>query len=296
MERKPLRKTVIASVAAVTGLASLFGTASATAAVQPDIVGGSEATGSTSWMASLQYDAPDYDRFDYHTCGGALLFRSWVVTNAHCVTDMPSPELAKAKNLSANACEGGQPIPTKAKQFKVRVGSKDRTTGGELANVVAIVVHPGWHWAMTAPTDDIAMLKLDHPVNQQPIQLAGHGAQPGDRTMLYGWGVDEPDCSPDLPTQLQQLNTRVLPAAKCADAGQSTGEICTSNPHGTDGPGPGDSGGPAVELVNGVPKLVGTCSRSAKQYPGEGPTIYTSSPDFRQWLYDTARGVPAGSA
>jgi hypothetical protein len=129
---------------------------------------------------------------------------------------------------------------------------------------------------MTAPTDDIAMLKLDLPVNQQPIQLAGRAAQTGDRTMLYGWGVDQPDCSSDLPTRLQQLSTHVLPAAKCADADQSTGEICTSNPHGTDGPGPGDSGGPAVELVNGVPKLVGTCSRAATEYPGEGPTVYTS--------------------
>ncbi|WP_326946668.1 trypsin-like serine protease [Amycolatopsis sp. NBC_01307] len=237
-------------------------------------------------------DTPDYGRTNYHTCGGALLFRSWVVTNAHCVTDMPQ-ELANARNFSANTGEGGQPIPTKAKQFRVRVGSKDRTTGGELADVVGIVVHPGWHWGMTSPTDDIAMLKLDHPVNQQPIQLAGRTAQPGDRTMLYGWGVDQPDCSSDLPTQLQQLSTRVLPAAKCADAGQSSGEICTSNPHGTDGPGPGDSGSPAVKVVNGVPQLVGTGSRGAKQYPGEGPTIYTSSPDFRQWLYSTARGIPA---
>jgi len=290
-----LRKTVIASVAALSGLSSLFGTSPASAAVQPNIVGGSQATGNTSWAASLQYDAPDYNRFGYHTCGGALLFRSWVVTNAHCVTDMP-PELKNARNFSANACEGGTPIPTNAKQFRVRVGSKDRTTGGEVANVVSIVVHPGWHWGMTTPTDDVAMLKLDHPVNQQPIQLAGRAAQPGKRITLYGWGVDQPDCSADLPTQLQQLSTRVLPAAKCADAGQSTGEICISNPHGTDGPGPGDSGGPAVELVNGVPQLVGTCSRGATQYPGEGPTIYTSSPDFRQWLYDTARGIPAASA
>ena len=279
-------------MAAVAGISSLFSVSPASAAVQPNIVGGSQATGNTSWMASLQYDAPDYGRTNYHTCGGALLFRSWVVTNAHCVTDMPQ-ELKSARNFSANACEGGQPIPTKAKQFRVRVGSKDRTTGGELANVVNIVVHPGWHWGMTSPTDDVAMLKLDHPVNQQPIQLAGRTAQPGKRITLYGWGVDQPDCSADLPTQLQQLSTRVLPAAKCADAGQSEGEICTSNPHGTDGPGPGDSGGPAVELVNGVPKLVGTCSRGAKQYPGEGPTVYTSSPDFRTWLYDTARGVPA---
>lgn len=111
---------------------------------------------------------------------------------------------------------------------------------------------------------------------------------------LYGWGSDEPDGdTSNLPTRLQQLGTRVLPAAKCADAQQSAGEICTDNPHGTDGPGGGDSGGPAVEVVNGVPQLVGTCSRAAAQYPGQSPTVYTSSPDFRRWLYGTARGGSA---
>ena len=280
-----MRKTVIASVAAVAGLSSLFGTTPATAAVQPDIVGGSQATGDTSWAAAMIYDAPTYGRFAAPWCGGALLFRSWVVTNAHCVTDMPGDT---------------QHIPTAAKTFSVRVGSKDRTQGGELAKVVKIVVHPGWQWAAGAPeqpVDDVAMLKLDHPVNMQPIQLAGHAAKPGDRITLYGWGSDEPDGdTSNLPTRLQQLKTRVLPAAQCADAQQSAGEICTDNPHGTDGPGGGDSGGPAVEVKDGVPQLVGTCSRAAAQYPGQSPTVYTSSPDFRQWLYDTARGVPVASA
>ncbi|MEV5719372.1 trypsin-like serine protease [Amycolatopsis mediterranei] len=258
-------------------------TGTANAAVQPDIVGGSQATGDTSWAASMIYDAPAYGRFAAPWCGGVLLFRSWVVTNAHCVTDNPA----------------GTRVPTAAKTFSVRVGSKDRTQGGELAKVVKIVVHPGWQWSAGAPeqpVDDVAMLQLDHPVNLQPIQLAGHAAKPGDRITLYGWGSDEPDGdTTNLPTRLQQLRTKVLPPERCADAQQSAGEICTDNPHGTDGPGGGDSGGPAVQRINGVPQLVGTCSRAAAQYPGQSPTIYTSSPDFRQWLYDTARGVSAAA-
>ncbi|WP_236788124.1 trypsin-like serine protease [Amycolatopsis sp. GM8] len=277
-----MRNTAIASGAAFLSLAGILAASPAAAAVQPNIVGGSEATGNTSWMVSLQYDAPAYGRSNYHTCGGALLFRSWVVTGAHCVSDMPG---------------NTQSIPTAAKTFSIRVGSKDRTQGGETAKVVKIVVYPGWQWSVGAPkqpVDDVAMLQLDHPVNVQPIQLAGRGARPGDRVTLYGWGADQPDGDPsNLPTQLQQLDSRVLPSAKCADAQQSAGEICTSNPHGTDGPGAGDSGGPAVAFVHGTPTLVGTCSRGAAQYPGEAPTVYTSSPDFRGWLYDTARGIVA---
>ncbi|MFD8492280.1 S1 family peptidase [Amycolatopsis sp. NPDC059657] len=264
-------------------MSGLFSSGIATA-VQPDLVGGSEATGNTSWMASVQYDAPDYGRVAWHTCGGALLFRSWVVTNAHCVSDMPDNP-------------GG--IPTSAKTFSVRVGSKDRTQGGETAKVTKIVVHPGWQWSAGAPeqtVDDIALLKLDHEVDKQPIQLAGRPARTSERVMLYGWGADQPDGNPsNLPRKLQQLSTRVLPPARCSDAQQSAGEICTNNPHGTDGPGSGDSGGPAVEVIDGVAKLVGTCSRAAARYPGEAPTVYTSSPEFRGWLYDTARGAPAGA-
>ncbi|MEA5366448.1 helix-turn-helix domain-containing protein [Amycolatopsis sp., V23-08] len=67
-----------------------------------------------------------------------------------------------------------------------------------------------------------------------------------------------------------QLDTTVVPAARCANAFQSAGEFCTDNPHGTDGPGNGDSGGPAVQLVDGVPQLVGTCSRGASAGAGRG--------------------------
>ena len=55
-----------------------------------------------------------------------------------------------------------------------------RTQGGETATVTKIVVHPGWQWAAGAPArpvDDVALLQLDHPVNLQPIQLAGHAAR-----------------------------------------------------------------------------------------------------------------------
>ncbi|WET76871.1 serine protease [Amycolatopsis sp. QT-25] len=263
----------------------LAGVSPATAAddVQPNLVGGREATGNTSWMASLQSDAPAYNRFNFHECGATVLFPNWVVTGAQCVTDMP-----------------GVPdrVPVSAKKFKVRVGSKDRTRGGETAKVVKIVVHPGWKWGEGAPgskVSDVAMLKLDHPVSAQPLQLAGQAARAGDRIRLYGWGSAQPDGDPtNLPKKLQQLDTTVLGAAECAKGDQSEGEICTDNPHGTDGPGPGDSGSPAVAVVNGVPRLVGGCSRAAgARLPGVFPTIYTSTPEFRKWLYDTARGTPA---
>lgn len=51
-------------------------------------------------------------------------------------------------------------------------------------------------------------------------------------------------------------------------------------------------GGPAVTLVDGVAQLVGSTSGGG-QYCGVTPDIYTGEPDFRTWIYDTARGAPA---
>jgi hypothetical protein len=287
------KKRITALVAAVAAVTAVSAQSASATTVQPYLVGGHEATGNTSWMAALLYDAPKYDRADAFGCGGTLIFRGWVVTNAHCVTDQPQAPLVTASSHFSSYTSA---IPTGDKAFKVRVGSKDRTTGGELAEVTEIRYPKEWNWGtspVTVPQSDIAMLKLDHDVNQQPIQLAGTSATPGDTITLYGWGADQPSGHGTLPTRLQQLETTVLRPAQCAAAGVSPGEICTDNPHGTDGPGGGDSGGPAVKMVRGVAQLVGGCSRAAARYPGEAPTVYTNPVYFRKWLYDTARGVAA---
>jgi|GEM_PF-3111933 len=294
-----LRK-IAKSAALVVGLvmAGLIAVCAPAVAAQPSLVGGTGATGDTGWMASLQYDAPDYGVYGHHTCGGALVFRGWVASAAHCVTDPPS---GVARKTAVNRfVTDSLDIPTAAKQFYVRVDSKDRTVGGQRVKVVQIVAHPGWKWGQGAPTDEVddqSMLKLEHNVDVQPIQLAARGARPGEKLRLYGWGMDDPSgADPDLPRRLQQLDVKALSPAKCVDIFISAKETCVSNPNGTDGPAPGDSGGPAVAFPNGVPQLEGAASRSASEYPGVTPTVYTSTPDFRTFIYDTARGVPAQGA
>ncbi|WP_372448393.1 S1 family peptidase [Kibdelosporangium banguiense] len=245
--------------------------------MQPNIIGGHAASEPYPWMVSLQINWKGDPNF--HTCGGVLLFRDQVVTNAHCVTDPP-----------------GQTIPELG--WHVRVGSHNRTTGGETAGVTKITVHPEWAWAAGAPQKrvaDLAVLKLDRKLNLQTIELASTPAKPGDTVRLLGWGITEPDGTGPLPTMLQELDTRAVPASQCADALISGGESCIDNPHGTDGPCNGDSGGPALKKENGRWKLAGGASRGGSQWCGTIKSVYTSSPEYRQWIYDTARGVPVPS-
>ena len=83
--------------------------------MQPNLVGGHAATAATPWMASLQYTAPDYGVTEArHTCGGALVFRDWIVTNAHCVTDPPAEAKADSKAMRFSTTDR-QLIPTSAK-------------------------------------------------------------------------------------------------------------------------------------------------------------------------------------
>jgi hypothetical protein len=246
-------------------------------------------------MASVQYDAPAHGVYDWHTCGGTLaVAQDIVITGAHCVTDPPSPQAAKVGAARFNMNAKALQIPTADKNFKVRVGSKDRTDGGELVPVKSITVHKDWHWGAGAPqavVSDIAILRLEHPVDVQPMQLAGTSGRQGDRVMLYGWGITHPDSATGpLPRLLQQLDSRVINEARCVMVGLSAKEICINSPHGTDGICFGDSGGPAVRYTRaGVPQLLGGVSRGSGPYCGMEPTGFTSHPEYRQWIAEVAR-------
>lgn len=238
-----------------------------------NIIGGHAASQPYPWMVSLQIDWNG--DANYHMCGGVLLFRDQVVTNAHCVTE-----------------PGTQEVPDLG--WHVRVGSHNRTSGGHTAEVSSITVHPEWAWGVGAPEDrvaDIAVLKLDRKLNVQTLELAGSSAVTGNNVRLLGWGSTEPDGTSPLPKMLQELDTSVIAKRNCEIAFISAGEICVKNKYSTDGPCYGDSGGPALKKEEGRWKLVGTTSRIGSGWCGTGHAVYTSSPSYRKWIYDIARNV-----
>jgi secreted trypsin-like serine protease len=298
----------LASTILVVAAAGVLGCGAAQADdVTPQIIGGGAASEPYSWMTALNFTSPSGAGSGY-TCGGTLIFRGWVVTAAHCVAD-PPPGLTVSELRDLAVRYGMDPefyshTPSEG-DFWVSVGSHDRTSGGEPAEVTEVVVHPEFEWFAGAPAvtaNDIAMLRLDHLLDSQPIRLAGSAATNGDEVRMLGWGSTEPGTQPGTtdpkPRMLQELDTTITADGLCGgEGGLSAKEICVSNVFGTDGRCFGDSGSPTVTNadvdgdgeVADDRKLVGIVSRG--RIPcGTSASIDTSAPELRNFIYGAARG------
>ncbi|GAA2820656.1 serine protease [Saccharopolyspora taberi] len=224
------------------------------------IVGGHEATEQYDWMASLQ-------RQGQHSCGASLIDAEWALTAAHCVQDVAPADLG------------------------LRIGSPDHTSGGEEAGVAEIVVHPDY--ATKSPNGDIALLKLDHAVSKEPVQLADASGEVGTESRIIGWGVTCPvrGCG-EPPVRLQELDTRVVDDAQCSlSAIDGPTEICTGSQQVLlSNACFGDSGGPQLEGGPGNWRLTGVTSRLGSLVPvcGTAPSIYTDATAYRDWISQVA--------
>jgi secreted trypsin-like serine protease len=228
------------------------------AQAEPPIVGGVAADQTYSFMVSLQQKNGE------HFCGGALIRSDWVVTAAHCLRGSPVGEMV------------------------ARIGSIDRTRGGEVSGVVGVLAYPGYDGSRAG--GDIALVHLASPVKAKPIQL-GVGAQPGITSRLLGWGQTCPSeggCG--NPVVLQQLDTQIIASTSCRGIDGSD-EFCVDSPGGVSGACYGDSGGPQVTEVDGRWVLLGVTSRAGGSNPtcALAPTIYTAVEPYAQWLNQNSK-------
>jgi secreted trypsin-like serine protease len=226
----------------------------------PAIVGGEQATENYSFMVSLENSSGQ------HFCGGSLIAPQWVVTAAHCVADFD---------------QGSQ----------VRLGSNDRTQGGDLVTPDQEIANPNFQGE--GGTGDVALVHLTQAVKEAPITFAGsHPA--GTPIRIIGWGQDCPQqggCGE--PQMLKQLDTSLVDPSGCAQGGTDANtEVCVDNAGGNQGACYGDSGGPAVMGSTGNWTLVGATSRPGNGDPtcATGPTIYTDVTTYQDWIKSTING------
>ena len=162
-------------------------------------------------------------------CSGALIARSWVITAGHCLHD-------GARNRIS-----GPP----RYEVIVTVGRATLSgTGGHTRHVVEV---------RQSPTEDVALIKLDRPVNAvSPIRLARRAPHAGEVLRLTGWG--SVDAEADLSHRPDRLQTGLVRVSEFTET-----EVLV---HGF-GPAPTsacpyDSGAPYFRERFGSPVLVGT--------------------------------------
>lgn len=245
------------------GLCGLAGAIVLTAALAPPasaIIGGHEATDEYPFMVSVQKDG-------HHYCGASLIEPDWIVTAGHCSVNV------------------------KPEQLSVQVGDHDRTKG-EKAEVVEVIAHPDFSYEPFH--DDVAVMKLDHPVSAQPISLAAEPGPEGTDTRILGWGMtceDGSEC-PDPPILLQELNTELVPDNRCSENYNPGDELCTDSPTENAQACILDSGGPQLKGRPGHWQLIGATSRDGDADPtcATGPGIYTDLTAHRDWIERTTAG------
>merc|ERR1712121_326014 len=142
------------------------------------VVGGEVARpNSWPWQISLQYKSGSSF---YHTCGGTLIRRGWVMTAAHCV-DRTRTWRVVLGDHNINSHEGGE----------------------QYMSVSRVHLHPRWNSNNVAAGWDIALLQLSSEATlNNNVQL---GALPPSGQILphnnpcyiTGWGRTESGCQGD---------------------------------------------------------------------------------------------------
>ncbi|RKT84654.1 Trypsin [Saccharopolyspora antimicrobica] len=249
-----IRTLLVAAFGAALVGASTAGTAGA-------VVGGGPADEAYPFMASLQI--PGEPRFH---CGATLIDEEWLLTAAHCV----------------DSFEAGQ--------LTTRIGSPDRTSGGEERRIAEKIVHPDHRKEFLAQYD-FALLKLDRPVDLPTVAIAESAQPPGKDVRAIGWGREcsEFDCgeTPVYPRLLKQFDSEVGADSECHKTDGSV-DTCVRAIGGASVCS-GDSGGPAL-IRNSVGRWeqIGITSRfggaEPEQVCGDEPDIFADPVAVRDWI------------
>jgi hypothetical protein len=232
--------------------------------------------GEQPWMVGL-VEAGTANARDGHFCGGSLIAPDWVLTAAHCLEGIASPDevdlVIGRHQLSSNA---GERIPA-----------------------AELLLHKGYPDYADGEDNDIALIRLSRPATQgTPISLitAATAAidDPGQMARVTGWGVlsEDGETTPDL---LHGVNVPVVSQAACEaiyGADLQPDGLCAGLEQGGADSCYGDSGGPLVVAdKNGKPIQIGVVSWGDECGASGNYGVYARLTEYEAWI----NGVMAGT-
>ncbi len=241
------------------------------------VVGGQQAAvGQFPWTAAVSFRLEGAT----YSCGGTVVGRSWIVTAAHCVTDLDG------RVLSPGA-------------FSVRTGSVSRTSGGQVLAVASVYRHPGY----TGDDNDydVALLRLSRPTTAPAIALIGSTPaeqaldDPGVLATVAGWGATTFPGSPvdrqrfvEVPVISDNSCSAAYPIGRMEEGYpyefRAQSMVCAGYPAGGKDSCQGDSGGPlATQAADDTWRLIGVVSWGYRCAEAGNPGVYARMTAVSSW-------------
>lgn len=246
------------------------------------IVGGKKTMiGKWPWQVALAMRGTKSPRKRTY-CGGALIAPGVAATAGHCVID-----------------DAGEVIVSD--RLEVIAGRTDLNSGaGEVAAVAEVIVPEVESHLSFYEGVDVALLRLEVPLSQTPIKLAGSDEAaawaPGQVAWTTGWGARSARDSSG-PLKLRVTRQVMLPPWLCGDYWRSEFDLdvmtCLGAPAGNSGTCMGDSGGPLVVRAGRGYRLVGLTSFGDGECAPFVPRVVSrvAGGPIRRWIETTARGL-----